>query len=78
MSDDNHELLDALESLGADIRDLTEAISSAVPTRRERIATAALTGMLANDALRDVANPDIARMALEYAGDLIAALDEQP
>ena len=57
---------------GLEIRRLRESM----PDRRERIATAALAGMLADPA-RDGNPKDFAKYALEYADALIAELDKE-
>ena len=44
--------------------------------RRERIATAALQGLLANPS-QDTFPPDTARIAIKYADALIAELDKE-
>ena len=56
--------------------DYSESVRCWKAARRERIATAALQGLLANPS-QDTFPPDTARIAIKYADALIAELDKE-
>ena len=68
---DTARIVECLIHATADLRQLRVSM----PDRRERIATAALQGMLADPA-RDGNPKDFAKYAVQYADALIAELDE--
>jgi len=82
VSDYSHQIAHAFERLGW-LMDRAEQLG---PSRRERIATAAMQGMLASDQRHENAQAGVlageawttAALALQLADALIAQLDKEP
>lgn len=68
----------ALLALEARLDNLYDALTVGLPSQRERIATAVLTGLLAAGQHEHDTFPECAEYAVKVADALIAALEESP